>query len=73
MAILDKNGRRINPNRNRIDVGDLGELEVNKEWKKYLYETRNSAVKEKETRKRREAKRKQDEKRAMDRLQYRGY
>ena len=46
MAILDGSGRRINPNKRCIKIGDLGELKPNKEWRKFLFETRDGREKE---------------------------
>ena len=73
MAILDGNGRRINPNRKRIRVGDLGETNADKEWKKYLYNERNGKQKAGEARQRRKEKSLMEKKQAEDRLKYRGY
>lgn len=73
MAILDCNGRRINPNKRRIRVGDLGELNADKEWKKFLYKTRDGDKKQKECSQRREAQRQREAKQDADRLRYRGF
>ena len=70
MAILDHTGRRINPAKGRIKVGDLGELTADKEWRKYLYNTRDGAKKEKERRQRYEAQRKREAEQDADRLKY---
>ena len=73
MAILDGSGRRINPNKKRIRIGDLGELNADKEWKKFLCETRDGAKKQEECRQRREAQRKREAEQDADRLKYRGF
>ena len=73
MAILDENGRRINPNKKGIKVGDLGELNANKEWRKFLFETRDGKEKEKERYQRCKAQRQREAEQNADRLKYRGF
>lgn len=72
MGFEDRPGHYYNPNKKGIRVGDLGEADADKEWKKYLRQTMGNKKAIEAAKNRREHKKIMEE-HERDRLEFRGY